>query len=299
MVNTILFPSSFFNPGKVDEDLQQEYDAVLDTGLFDVILFGYDKWFNEGKLVLSKTPETSVLAVQRGWMMKPEQYEAFYESLLKEGIHLITKPEHYEKMHIFPNVYDSVKGDTARMEIFPLKSFIDVEDLKNRFDRFMIKDFVKSVKGTEFPRFFDKSVTQEDFDKWMEVFYKYRGDLLTGGICVKEYLDLKQYGNRTNEYRAFYIDHVPATISRNSGQGNYTKEPPKELIDKYADLESPYYTVDFAELSDGSWRVIEAGDGSVSGLSEGQNYGQYFRALFQCLKDMELEKKAIDIFNPE
>ena len=41
---------------------------------------------------------------------------------------------------------------------------------------------MKSVKGTEFPACFDVSVTQEEFDRWMEVFYKYRGSLITGGI---------------------------------------------------------------------------------------------------------------------
>ena len=38
MVDLILFPSSYFNVSKVDEDLQAEYDAVKATGLFDIIL---------------------------------------------------------------------------------------------------------------------------------------------------------------------------------------------------------------------------------------------------------------------
>ncbi|MCR5735767.1 MAG: hypothetical protein K6G22_14260 [Lachnospiraceae bacterium] len=54
IVNTILFPSSFFDGKKVDEDLQGEYEAVLNTGLWNVIFFNYDKWFNEEKLVLSE-----------------------------------------------------------------------------------------------------------------------------------------------------------------------------------------------------------------------------------------------------
>ena len=57
MVDLILFPSSFFSITKVDEDLQKEYDAVQTTGLFDVALFGYDKWFNEDKLVINNAPE--------------------------------------------------------------------------------------------------------------------------------------------------------------------------------------------------------------------------------------------------
>ena len=34
------------------------------------------------------------------------------------------------------------------------------------FGRFMVKDFVKSVKGTEFPKYFDKDITQEEFDNY-------------------------------------------------------------------------------------------------------------------------------------
>lgn len=89
-------------------------------------------------------------------------------------------------------------------------------------------------------------MTQEEFDSWMKVFYKYRGSLLTGGICIKEYLNLKRYGGRTNEYRVFYINHEIATVSRNSAQGIYTPLPSKDLLDKYKNLESIYYTVDYA-----------------------------------------------------
>ncbi len=284
MVDLILFPSSFFSITKVDEDLQKEYEAVLATGFFDVALFDYDKWFNEDELVVWNAPDEVYLAVYRGWMMKPDQYVRFYNLLLEKNIRLVTEPEHYRLMHIFPNVYEYVKEDTAKLEIYPLHGQIDVERLKKSFDRFMVKDYVKSVKGTEFPRYFDQNITQEDFDRWMEVFYKYRGELLTGGICVKEFLDLKRYGEKTNEYRVVYINHEIATICRNSGQGNYTPEPSKVLIEKYRHLASPYYTVDYAELEDGSWRIIEAGDGAVSGLSDDQDYEQYFRALYQCFK---------------
>lgn len=281
-MNMIVFPSYFYDIHKVDEDLRQEYDAVLASGLYDVALFSYDAWFNDGKLVFDGTSDIEREAVYRGWMMQPEQYERFYAALLSRGVRLVTPPEAYRLMHVFPNVYHLVEEDTAKMEIFPLHTQIDVEELKRKFGRFMVKDYVKSVKGTEFPRYFGHDVTQEDLDRWMEVFYKYRGDLLTGGICIKEYLDLKRYGDHTNEYRVFYINHEIATVCRNSLQGNYTPEPPASLIQKYRNLDSPYYTVDYAELENGSWRVIEAGDGEVSGLSDGQDYEQYFRALYHC-----------------
>lgn len=283
MVNLILFPASFFSINKVDEDLKSEYDAVKETGLFDVVLFGYDKWINEGILTLNKKPEVMQKAIMRGWMMKPEVYKKFYDNLLLNNIELITTPKEYEQMHIFPNAYNLFGNDTASMKIYPLHKQINVNELKSNFNRFMVKDFVKSVKGTEFPKYFDNSITQEEFDKWMEVFYKYRGDLLTGGICIKEYLDLKFYNNKSNEYRVFYANNEIVSISKNSAQPKYVATPPRELIEKYKDLPSCYYTIDFAELKDGSWKVIEAGDGSVSGLSENQNEEQYFKALYHIL----------------
>lgn len=288
MVNTIVFPSSFFDIHKVDEDLQEEYDAVMETGLFDVVIFGYEKWFDEGKLVLANAPSEEVVAVYRGWMMKPEQYREFYSQLWECGICLVTDPEAYTVMHVFPNVYKLIEEDTAKMQIFPLHEEINIAEVKKDFSRFMVKDYVKSVKGTEFPRYFDHSIEQDAFNQWMEVFYQYRGNLLTGGICIKEFLDLKQYGGKTNEYRVFYINHEIATVSRNSGQILTAVTPPKELVEKYCNLPSVFYTVDFAELDNGAWRIIEAGDGSVSGLSEGQDYGAFFRALYQCLLKTKL-----------
>lgn len=284
MVDLILFPSGFLSVKKVDEDLQEEYEAVMTTGLFDVVLFGYDNWFREGRLVLSEVPSELRKAVMRGWMMKPEQYEDFYEALLQQNIQLITTPKEYELMHIFPNVYSYFGEDTARMSIYPLHQRINIDEVKENYNRFMIKDFVKSVKGTEFPKFFDASVTQEDFDAWMEVFYKYRGELLTGGICVKEYLDLKLYEGRPNEYRVFYANHEVLSVSRNAGQSPVTPQPPRELVEKYRGLPSVYYTVDYAELAEGTWKVLEAGDGSVSGLSQKQDAVSYFRSLYYALE---------------
>lgn len=281
MIDTILFPSDFFNRKKADKALQAEYEAAINTGRFQIVLFNYDQWLNERKLVLSNTPKIQVHAVYRGWMMKPECYKDFYDELKTQNIHLITPPSAYELFHIFPNIYKYLSEDTAEIMIFTQGTKIDVEVVKKHFNRFMVKDYVKSVKGTEFPRFFTQDITQEEFDRWLEVFYKYRGNLFTGGICIKQYLNLKQYGGKVNEYRVFIINHKIATISRNSGQGNYTPLPPQKLLDKYKHLESPFFTLDCAELEDGTWKILEVGDGSVSGLSDGQDYEVFFRTLYQ------------------
>lgn len=126
MLDIILFPSSYFDRKKVDEDLQSEWDAVEHTGLYKTIIFGYEKWFQEGKLILSEKPETVMNAAYRGWMMKPEQYKRFYEELLVNHIKLITSPEEYQLFHVFPNIYPFVKEDTAKMFIYPKGTMIPV-----------------------------------------------------------------------------------------------------------------------------------------------------------------------------
>lgn len=284
MVDAILFPSDYFNAAKVDEDLKYEYDSVKNIGLFNIIIFDYDKWFNQGKLALNYIPDKKIRAVYRGWMMKPEVYEKFYSVLSDNNIELVTNPYQYQLMHIFPNIYSTVESDTAKMLIYPEGRAISVEDIKKSFSKFMVKDYVKSVKGTNFPKYFDSSVTQAEFDECMNTFYKFRGELFTGGICIKEYLDLKKYDFKTNEYRVFYINNYIATISPNSGQPPYTNKPPENLIDKYRNLSSPFYTIDYAETEDGKWKVIETGDGQVSGLSEFQNAEAFFRALYRCFE---------------
>lgn len=283
MIDTVLFPSSYFNKKQVDEDLKKEYNAAKDTGIYsEIIIFSYEDWFHNEKIVLNTYPKTKITAVYRGWMMLPEQYEKFYYSLKENNIELVTTPDEYKLFHVFPNIYEYIKTDTPKTLIYPNGTEIDLPTIKKTFGRFMVKDYAKSVKGTDFPIFFENSVSQEEFDSWMNKFYEYRGKLFTGGICIKEFVDLKRYGKAKNEYRVFYINGEIATISRNSGQPDSAQTPPIELVEKYNNLNSKFYTVDYAELADGSWIIIEAGDGSVSGLSDFQDYNTFFRSLYFC-----------------
>ena len=163
--------------------------------------------------------------------------------------------------------------------VFPEGEEIDLDRIKEKFERFMVKDYVKSVKGANFPRFFDRSITQSELNDWLEVFTRYRGELFTGGICIKEFLDLKRYGHVTNEWRVFYIHHEAAVISRNSGQSEEAPPPPEEPVDRYRDLGSSFYTIDFAELADGTWTIIETGDGQVSGLPSSLDETTFYEIL--------------------
>ena len=156
-----------------------------------------------------------------------------------------------------------------------------LKNYKRFFARFLVKDYVKSVKNTSFPKFFDQKTSQADFDNWMKIFYKYRSDLLTGGICIKEYVDLKKYADHTNEWRVFYFHGKPLIILPNSGQSKEAPSVPQALVDKYSNLESPFYTIDYGEETNGQWIIIETGDGGVSGLPDNTNVNKFYKGLFR------------------
>lgn len=273
---TIVFPSSYVSGRRVDETFEREYEEALAAG-FNTVLFQQQLWDEKKRVSLDK--KISAQALYRGWMMKPEEYQLFYERLAENGLKLLTAPAQYMTMHIFPNAYKYLEEDTPKTLFFPLHAQMDVEELRKQLGNFLIKDYVKSAKNTDFPAFFDRDMSQEEFDGWMKRFYEIRGELLTGGILAKQYIQLKKYDGLTNEYRVFYLQGRIVSVSRNSLQPGYTAELPFRLAEKYAALPSPFYTVDYAEKEDGSWTVIEAGDGGVSGLSEGQDYGTFFRAV--------------------
>lgn len=274
---TLLFPSDYFNRNKIDAELEQEYEAAIKAG-FDVMLFDYSSWFESKKLVLNQNVDCD-LVLYRGWMMKPELYCEFEKQLKGLGYYLIVDSSSYKRLHEFVNVYPIIRNDTAPIMKFPLHTRIDVEFIKSTFGRFMVKDYVKSVKGSDFPVYFDSTITQAEFDGWMEKFYQYRGDLLTGGICIKKYLDLKKHDGYTNEYRAFYYHNELMILMKSSNQSDACCNPPFELIHKYKILDSPFFTLDFAQLEDDSWIIIESGDGQVSGITDSSQTETFYRML--------------------
>ncbi|MDE7120838.1 MAG: hypothetical protein K2O42_01595, partial [Oscillospiraceae bacterium] len=113
----VIFPSDYFHPRQVDPDLQAEYNAA--SGMYRCIVFDYEKWFFENRLVLREQPAQDVTAIYRGWMMKPEQYALFYQELRKQHICLMTSPEAYNRLHLFPFIYSEIQKDTARILVYP------------------------------------------------------------------------------------------------------------------------------------------------------------------------------------
>ena len=200
----IIFPSDYFDGKQVETEYLSEYQAC--QAYTQTIIFNYEKFFEENKLILNQLNLKPGKAVYRGWMMTPKQYQSFYSQLRdKYQIELFTSPEQYEQFHLFPNIYPELIEDTPKMLTFPLGTKVDIEKIRSQMSEFMIKDYVKSAKGTELPIRISSAISQQQLDEYLEIFYRYRGDLLTGGICIKEYVEAKPNATYTEGARPWSI----------------------------------------------------------------------------------------------
>lgn len=285
---TILFPADYFSPDAPNDNFSGELDAVIATEGLESALFNYDEFIDGASLTLSEPidhlPE---LVIYRGWMMKPEQYRRFHDELVSLGLKPMVSPLCYERMHCFPNAAEMFGDQTPPFMAFPEADGtvrIDADIVNERFDRFMIKDYVKSAKNTDFPAFIETPVTQDELDSYIDDFIRRRGTLFTSGIVLKEYVDLKRYEGAINEWRHFiFLQGARLGLNRNSCQPPTTPEPPDSYLSTRNIAISPFYTVDYAELADGTWVIIEAGDGQVSGLAESDDPMRFYETMATCL----------------
>lgn len=274
----ILYPCDFFDVRKVDADYEYEYREAVRFPEFEVIFYQYDGFVAGDKLKLYPGVSEEGLCLYRGWMLLPEDYRRLFGELAEVGLTLMNTVEEYVNCHEFPNVYPYIKNYTPGMKAYEGVGPVPWGEVKETFQRFMLKDYVKSVKGSDFPLYFDASYSEESLEEYRVRFIELRGKLFDRGIVIKEYVDLKSRGGITNEYRVFYLKGRVLTVSPNSEQ-LVVSSAPRELIEGLPALPSNFYTVDFAELEDGSWIVIETGDGQVSGLSPKQFVFQFYEAL--------------------
>lgn len=268
----ILFPHEPFDKKNVDSAYLEEYNTCKLLGI-DTFFFDYDRFIEEEKLSSNINIDDECVIIYRGWMMKPSQYNKFYNTILEKTngkIRLINNPNDYENCHCFPNVYNDIKNYTPKMvKIDNYNILPSYKNILNNVDfDFFIKDHVKSIKTDKGVEKISKDITCFDLFNKIDFFVKERGNLFTNGIVLKEFVNLKKYNDNTNEWRFFVIDGKIISSVQNSNLKT-TEQPNQLLILEVINLlkdKSRFFTVDFAQLENDSWVLIETGDGQVSGF---------------------------------
>lgn len=249
-------------------------------------------------------------AIYRGFMLTDETYSVLARDL-KElfSTVLLVSPQEYSTAHYFPQnyMYLSLYSPRATWCACPPdcnvseSSFADVVATVRTWgcSHVMLKDYVKSAKDitTTFTKVSTSS--HSELCELASLLVDARGSRFNKGIVFKEYFELKYYHVRsmivTNEWRCFFGPHGKMlSMDTNSSQCDPRKEvihgegavslPSTDILTYITSaaklIGSPYITIDIAEKSDGSWFVLEAGDGGVSGPATGQDLASHWRQMY-------------------
>lgn len=280
----VLFCADPLASRKPDSTYQEEYQAAGDAGfkrgmivLEDLIYSGNAASAVRG-IPFSDSP---IPAIYRGWMLKPEQYTALYDELLKRGIHLITSPDAYRHTHYLPESYPIIAQNTPKTTWLSMASQTPMSDILAQLNEFgdqpvILKDYVKSQKhywheACFIPRASDHQHAEKVIRRFMEL----QADDLNIGLVFRAYADLESLGQHAQsgmptarEYRVFYWNGVPLITSPYWESGEASPDlPPIEMFGGIAkQIRSPFFTMDVAKLSGGGWIIVELGDGQVAGL---------------------------------
>jgi hypothetical protein len=239
-------------------------------------------------------PESPSLAVYRGWMLRPAQYQRLAEGLAARGLTLVNTPEAYAHCHHLPGWYALAEGLTPRSvwtrEVGPgaeaewmrlLAPFGDAPVL--------VKDFVKSRKHEWAEACFIPSASDAAaVSRVARRLLALQGEDLNEGLVFREFVrfvPLEAHPRsgmpRVREFRAFVLDGEPLVAVPYWDDVDRADAAPllAPLAPLLRQVRSRFFTVDVAQREDGRWLVVELGDGQVSGLPERVDLGAFFTAL--------------------
>ncbi len=284
-------PCSPFNNKEVDEDFKTEFDAAKLHG-FSIKLFDFDEFVSKARDIInipgyepSVLNEALPLIIYRGWMLLPYQYQIL-QDFFKEKYKLINTTEQYQLCHHAPGSYPYITERTPKMV-----SFLDVTEghaLLSQFtDKVLLKDYVKSDKGKDSLSVVSVDSSKEDLEETLLKFKEKRGRLFETGFVFKQFVPLKKYTidkkDTTNEWRLFFFDKKLLSVAQNSNLPTAERPNLYWVYPLVAEIPSNMFTIDIAELEDGSWTIIETGDGQVSGLASEQNALEFYAKLKEIL----------------
>lgn len=261
---------------RADMDYETEYqEAELNH---QCALFSYEDLEN-GKLSLYGD-EITGLTIYRGWMMKPEMYQNFYNLLEEKGIILINTPKEYERYHTLPGWYNEFADMTAN-SIWEEEGNVNaILEKSTSFDgSYIVKDYVKSRKHEWHEACYIPDITDKiNTSKVINTFVQRQGDALVGGIVLRKFEKLKQIGFHeksgmpiSEEYRIFVYArkiHIVDNYWKCDVKAAFTEEELEWINGIAVKLRSNFVTVDLARKEDGTLIIMELGDGQVSGLQE-------------------------------
>jgi hypothetical protein len=126
-------------------------------------------------------------------------------------------------------------------------------------------------------------------------FIELQGNGLEGGLVFRQFVPLQSIGRHsqsgmplTKEFRCFFLDGEVLQLSHYWAEGEYAGEAPliAEFQSIAATIQSRFFTMDIAQREDGTWIIVELGDGQVAGLPDASLASEFYVTLRDRATDM-------------
>lgn len=289
----VLFCCDPFEPRSPEEAFAAEAAAAEAAG-FEVGLIDYEALAAGDAARATRKVRAQGEALYRGWMLTPARYAELHAALDARGVRLVTAPAAYRRCHYLPDSYPAIAPWTSRSVWLPESGGLEPERIMAALAPFegrplVLKDYVKSCKHAwEEACFIPDSRDERAVERVVRNFLEWQGEGLNGGLVFREFVDLAAIGTHpqsgmplTKEFRAFFWRGGELAVYPYWDAASYedTELPREWLAEVAAKVESPFFTLDFAERAEGGWLVIELGDAQVAGLPPSAEAGSFYAAL--------------------
>ncbi len=260
----LLVPSDPLNPRRVDEHFSDEASAARAFGA-DVSVVNLEALSSGDAAAAVRTVQAANHAVYRGWMMTACEYEQLAAALQRRGCILRTSSAAFRTAHELPGWAAALEPHTPAAAWTTSSSVPDLTALCAAMapGAGVLRDYVKSMKhywreAAFIPDLADAAAVRSVGARFVEL----RGEAFNGGFVVRRYEEFVGA-----EVRTWWVDGVVALTTAHPDSPTELPESfevPAGVVDAIAGLGLPFVTVDFVRRRDGTWRIVELGDGQVS-----------------------------------
>jgi len=293
----VIFCADPLDPRQQDTMYADEAAAAEAAG-FERALIAYEALVDDddpARAVRGVAPRhEEIMALYRGWMLRPTHYERLYAVLAARNVRLLNDPAAYRHAHYLPASYDVIADHTPATVWLETAEDVSTDRVMDALRPFgdqavIVKDFVKSQKHHWAEACYIPSASdQQAVERVVRRFLQLQGPDLNEGLVFRQFVDLEPLTTHSRsgmplarEHRVFYLDGQPLYTVRYWDEGDYAGvEPPPDLFgDVVAAVRSRFFTMDVARQRDGRWIIVELGDGQVAGLPDSADVRAFYTAL--------------------
>jgi hypothetical protein len=296
----IIFCADYWNPLAVDHAYQAEANAAESLHL-NSSLIHIETLVDQRDAVRAvrrvEPASTEELAIYRGWMLTPHTYAQLFTALAEKGLSLINTPAAYTHCHYLPESYHLIEGLTPRSTWIRTGPDVSIDEVMRVLHAFgdkpvIVKDFVKSRKHEwNEACYIPCASDRQAVERVVRRFFQLQGEDLNEGLVFREWIEFEPLASHTKsgmpllkEFRLFVLDRQIISSAPYWEEGEYGDDTerllPIETFRHVAQkIQSRFFTMDVARKRDGTWSIVELGDGQVAGLPARADVQAFYQAL--------------------